>query len=391
MNFAPSKHLQQLKKGIFHELAEAKRRVEQSGTPVIDLSVGSPDLPPPDFAREILSSLACDGRHYGYTLGAIPGFNDAVARFYKKRYGVPLDPETEILQLIGSQDGLAHLGTAILNPKDVVLVPDPGYPIYEAGVRMAGGHPLGMPLTEENGFLPDLTAVPEDIARQARMLILNYPSNPVAATADRSFYEEVIRFARKYEILVVQDFTYSELVFDGKTATSILSVPGAKDVAIEFNSFSKTFNLAGCRIGYVTGNAQVLNILSDMMSHTHYGVFYPIQQAAIACLEQGESFIQQQVKRYESRRDTLVEALSQGGWNLQKPPATMYVWANIPKGWASIDFAFRLLEKTGVVVTPGSAFGLQGEGYVRMTLTQAEGDLQKAAERMSHFVKQGVR
>jgi LL-diaminopimelate aminotransferase len=386
MHIQLSKNIQKLRMGVFNELLREKRRIAGSGRSVIDLSVGSPDLPPPPEVMDVIQECAQDGSKYGYTVEAIPSFNGKVASFYERRYGVQLNPEDEVLQLMGSQDGLAHLAMTLIDPGDVVLVPDPGYPIYETSVLIAGGVPHPVPLSEENGFLPRLEEIPGPVLEQAKMMILNYPGNPVTAMADRDFFEEVVRFARKYGIIVVHDFTYSELVFDGRRAVSFLSVPGAKEVGVEFNSFSKTFNMAGCRIGYVVGNRQVLQALSRLMSHTHYGIFYPIQKAAEAVLEAGDAFIRRQVEAYQARRDALVERLSAGGWHVAKPPATMYVWAKIPDGWTSEDFVFRLMEATGVVLTPGRAFGEQGEGYVRITLVQPEPKLLEAADRIDRFL-----
>jgi LL-diaminopimelate aminotransferase len=388
MRIQPSKNIQQLPLGVFNKLLRAKRRVMESGKTVIDLSVGSPDLPPPREVMEALRKWSMDESKYGYTLEAIPSFNGKVAAFYEERYGVRLNPGDEVLQLMGSQDGLAHLAMTVIDPGDVVLVPDPGYPIYEASVRIAGGVPHPMPLEEENGFLPRLEAIPEAVLERAKMMILNYPGNPVTAMADCAFFEELVRFARKHEILIAHDFTYSELVFDGRRAVSFLSVPGAKEVGVEFNSFSKTFNMAGCRIGYVVGHPEVLQALARLMSHTQYGIFHPIQKAAEAALETGETFIRRQVETYQARRDALVERLAAGGWEVAKPPATMYVWAKIPEGWSSESFVFRVLEETGVVLTPGRAFGEKGEGYVRITLVQPEDRLKEAADRISRFLEE---
>lgn len=387
MKIAASTNIQRLKRGVFHDLLDKKRELAAQGHSLIDLSVGSPDQPPPDFVKETIQRYAARDDAYGYTMGALPSFNQAVAAFYRERYGVSLNPDSEILQLIGSQDGLAHLATALINPGETVLAPDPGYPIFEAGVHIAGGQPYAMPLRKENGFLPRLEEIPVEVAERAKMMVLNYPANPVTATAERTFLEEAVRFARRYDIILVQDFTYSELVFDGKRAVSILSVPGATEVAVEFNSLSKTFNMAGCRIGYMAGNPDVINIMATMMSHTQYGTFLPLQKAAEKVLTHGESFITQQTARYQSRRDTLVEALADAGWHVAKPPATMYVWAPLPPGWNSVDFTFRLMEQTGVIVTPGNAFGREGEGYVRITLVQTENALREAAARIHTFLE----
>lgn len=391
MEIRPSDRIRDLETGIFSELARRKHAAKQAGRDIIDLSVGSPDLPPPPIVMETLAREAQDPRNYGYTLAAIPGFAEAVAHFYHTRYGVDLDPAREVIQLMGSQDGLAHLAMALINPGDIVFVPDPGYPIYEAGVRIAGGVPYPLPLQADHGFLPDLDAIPPDVARRARMLILSYPGNPVTALADEAFFERAVAFARNYELLVVHDFAYSELVFDGVRAPSFLSVPGAKEVGIEFNSLSKTFNMAGCRIGYVCGHPGALAALMALKSHIDYGVFAPIQRAAIAALTADPTPLTEQVHIYERRRDALVEALDEAGWRIDRPQATMFAWARIPDGFTSREFSFSLLEATGVAVTPGDAFGQRGEGFVRIALVQPEQRLREAARRIGDFLRHHAR
>lgn len=387
MNVTPSQRIATLPTGIFSELAQRKRLAASRGLTLIDLSVGSPDLPPPATVMHALSKAASDSGKYGYTLTSIPGFNPAVAQFYETRYGVKLDAQAEVLQLMGSQDGLSHLALALINPGDVVLAPDPGYPIYATAVALAGGEVVPVPLLADRGFLPDLSAIPDAVANRAKLLILNFPGNPVAALAPLSFFEEAIAFATRHDLLIVHDFAYSELVFDGLRASSLLSVPGAKDVAIEFNSLSKTFNMAGCRIGYVVGHAQALQWLSLLKSHVDYGVFAPIQEAAIAALTGDHAALTGQVHVYERRRDALVDGLAAAGWPVPRVHATMFIWAPIPQGFASSRaFALNLLASTGVVVTPGDAFGDQGEGYVRIALVQPEAQLLEASRRIASFL-----
>ncbi|MEH7276120.1 LL-diaminopimelate aminotransferase [Neobacillus vireti] len=386
MNLTASKKVQKLTASIFQEVAVLKRKALNRGLDVIDLSVGSPDLPPPAFVVEELVKYASDTANYGYTLKGIPEFHEAVSFFYKQRYAADIDSEHEVLQLMGSQDGLAHLATAIINPGDYVLVPDPGYPIYEASVTIAGGVLFPLPLLAENNFLPVLDDIPLPILEKTKMMILSYPGNPVPVLADSSFFEEVVHFAKRHNILVVHDFAYSELIFDNNPQISFISVPGAKEVGIEFNSLSKTFNLAGCRIGYAVGNEQALNILGMFKSQIDYGVFYPIQKAATAALTSDYTLLQEQVKEYEFRRDTLMAGLEKSGWKLSKSPATMFLWAKIPAGWKSRQFAFELINNTGVAVIPGDAFGKQGEGYVRIALVQPAERLSEAAERIHKFL-----
>jgi LL-diaminopimelate aminotransferase len=386
MIFTASEKLQKLSSSIFQEVANRKQEAINKGKDVIDLSVGSPDFPPPPFVIDTLLAYTKDPSNYGYTLKGIPEFHDAVTYFYKQRYSVHLDAKKEVLQLMGSQDGLAHLATAMINPGDYVLVPDPGYPIYEGSVTIAGGIIYPMPLRAENRFLPKLEEIPEEIIEKTKMMILSYPGNPVTAIADESFFEEVVAFAKRHQILVVHDFAYSELVYDGHPQISFLSIPGAKEVGIEFNSLSKTFNMAGCRIGYAVGNEHVISILASFKSHIDYGVFYPIQKAASKALTSDFDYLKGQVKEYERRRDVLVEGLRKSGWEVEKSPATMFVWAKIPQGWTSRQFAFELIDRAGVAVVPGDAFGKQGEGYVRIALVQPTKTLQEAAERIQAFL-----
>ncbi|MFD6439495.1 LL-diaminopimelate aminotransferase [Peribacillus sp. NPDC060186] len=388
MNITPSEKVGRFTTGIFSELATRKQDAMKRGIDVIDLSVGSPDLPPPAFVVDTLVKYAKDTNSYGYTLKGTPEFHEAVCYFYRKRYGVELDSDKEVLQLMGSQDGLAHLATAMINPGDYVLVPDPGYPIYEASVELAGGNIYPMPLTAENKFLPQLNQIPAEILNKTKMMIISYPGNPVTALADEAFFSEVISFAKKNGILVVHDFAYSELIFDDHPQISFMSIPGAKEVGIEFNSLSKTFNMAGCRIGYVVGNHDALQILGTLKSHIDYGVFYPIQKAAEMALTSNLSLLSDQVREYEARRDALITGLEKGGWHVPKSSATMFIWAQIPAGWKSRDFAYELIEKAGVTVVPGDAFGKQGEGYVRMALVQPAERLTEAAEKIQLFLEE---
>ncbi|WP_066391123.1 LL-diaminopimelate aminotransferase [Neobacillus mesonae] len=387
MNMVASKKTERMATSIFTELADKKREAIKKGMDVIDLSVGSPDLPPPPHVVDTIVKYSKDTTKYGYTLKGIDEFNEAAAYFYKERYGIELNPEREVLQLMGSQDGLAHLATAMIDPGDYVLVPDPGYPIYEQGVMIAGGSIYPMPLLEENNFLPQLHEIPLEILHKTKMMIISYPGNPVTALANKEFFEEVVAFAKKYNILVVHDFAYSELIFDQNPQISFMSVQGAKEIGIEFNSLSKTFNMAGCRIGYAVGNEEALKILASFKSNIDYGIFYPIQMAAVSALTGDFSVLQKQVEEYEKRRDILISGLAKGGWQVANSPATMFVWAKIPSGWTSRQFAFELIEKTGVVVVPGDAFGKQGEGYVRMAIVQSPENLEKAAKGIAEFLQ----
>ncbi|UFJ39740.1 aminotransferase class I/II-fold pyridoxal phosphate-dependent enzyme [Brevibacillus humidisoli] len=380
----PSRRVQKLTSAIFTEMAQRKKEAART-VRVIDLGIGSPDQPPAPHLVEALTAAVQRPDVYGYPMSeGSPHFRQAVAEWYTYRFGVELDPDQEVHALMGSQDGLAHVAMAWVDPGEIVLVPDPGYPIYAGSVHLAGAEMYPMPLREENGYLPDLEAIPEEVRKRAKLMILNYPNNPVSAVAPLSFFEQVVRFARQYGIMVVHDLAYSEMAFDGYRPPSFLQVAGAKDVAIEFNSFSKSFNMAGCRIAYVVGNAELIQPLAMIKSNIDYGVFYPVQEMAIAALRGDMSghFPNTIGPLYQERRDVLLTGLNQIGWTIPAPKATMFVWASIPRGWSSRQFAFRLLEQAGVVVIPGSAFGAEGEGYVRIALVKKPDELLEAVGRI---------
>ncbi|MED4990102.1 LL-diaminopimelate aminotransferase [Geobacillus sp. NFOSA3] len=367
---------------IFSELSIYIKQKCSEKNDMIDLSIGSPDLPPPPFVMEALSRYASDPKAYGYTLKGTREFHEAVAFYYQTAHHVSLHPETEIMYAIGSQDGLVHLPMAFADPGDIILVPDPGYPAYATGIAMAEAVPYFMPLRKENDFLPNLREIPQEIAEKAVLMFLNFPGNPVPALATEAFFREVVEFAKRYNIIVVSDFAYSELYYDGNKPISFLSIPGAKEVGIELNSLSKSYNMAGCRIGYICGNEEIIRILSKFKSNLDYGIFLPIQQAAIAALTEGASFCEQNRAIYQSRRDCFVDGLASIGWHVDRPKAGMFIWAEIPKGWNSLDFTYALIDRAGVVVTPGHAFGPSGEGYVRIALVEGEDKLLRAVEKL---------
>jgi LL-diaminopimelate aminotransferase len=378
-----SQRLSHFSSAVFFELNSVRQKLQAQGIEIIDLGIGSPDLPPPDHVREALIQAAGNPAAYGYpTSEGTFAFRQAVADWYDRRFGVSLDPQTEVHALMGSQDGLAHLALALIDPGDYVLVPDPGYPIYAVSIHLAGGKLYPMPLRAENGFLPDFDAIPRDVAAKAKLMILNYPNNPVTATADAAFYELAVAFAKRHEILIAHDAAYSELSFDGYRPISFLEVPGAKEIGIEFHSTSKSFNLAGCRIGFVVGRADIIEALHVVKSNIDYGVFLPIQEAAIAALKYDRGHTQRMASIYQKRRDILLDGLQEAGWTIHKPQATMFVWAPIPNGMPSRTFAKELLLRTGVVVVPGVGFGAEGEGYVRMALVQNEEKLKEVAQRL---------
>lgn len=377
-----ARRLENLTSAIFAEIDLLKAKVAKTGKEIINLGIGSPDQPPAKHVQEALLKGVQNLNNYGYpTSRGLSLLRETITHWYKKRFGVSLDPEKETLVLMGSQDGLGHLPLGYLDEGDIALVPDPGYPVYAAGVRLAGGKIYPMPLLKENAFLPDLQAIPEEIARQAKMMILNYPNNPVAAVANYDFFRSVVEFAKKYDILVCHDVAYSELAFDGYKPMSFLEIPGAKDIGVEFHSVSKTYNMAGCRLGFVVGNAEAIDTLACIKSNIDYGVFLPVQEAGIAALTGPQDIVRQNVENYRRRRDLLIEGLAKIGWYVDKPLATMFVWASLPADYtSSVQFARQLLEKTGVVVVPGIAFGGQGEGYVRIALVQEEEIIAKAVQ-----------
>lgn len=390
MIVAPSGRLGLLGSSIFSEVAEWKREAAAAGHDVIDLGIGSPDQPPSAAVRETLSRVSLREDRYGYPTseGGLP-FRQAAADWLRFRFGVAADPAEEITVLMGSQDGLGHLALAVTNPGDLAIVPDPGYPIYGAGLAVAGVRAYPVPLRAENGFLIDFASIPEEVAREAKLIVVNYPSNPVSAVADRSFYEQLISFAKQYNILVVHDAAYSELAFDGFRPMSVLELEGAKDVAIEFHSLSKSFNMAGCRIAFAAGHAGAVKALRTLKANLDYGVFLAVQEAGIRAFQ--EAMSNAGVKPaavYEARRDALIDALGQAGWRVERPKATMFVWARIPGGWTSRQISQEICRQTGVVVVPGNAFGVEGEGYVRIALVQEEARLLEAAGRIGTFLQQ---
>lgn len=384
-----SERLSKLQPGIFTEISTLIKQVSSTGRDVIDLSVGSPDMPPPPHVKKALIEGAESDKNYGYTLTeGIPELKAAIVNWYKKYYGVLLHPDKEILSLMGSQDGLTHIFWALVNPGDIVLVPNPGYPIYQAGPLLAGAELSYLPLVEKNSYLPDLSSIPQDVCQRAKVMVLNYPSNPLAATAPKKFFEDVVSFAKKHGIIVIHDFAYSELSYDGYKNTSFLEVEGAKDVGVEFHSISKTFNLAGCRLGFIAGNEHVVNALRKIKSNIDYGIFRPVQLAAVAALEGPNECVLQNALNYQQRRDVLIEELAQYGWHVQRPLASMFVWAKLPSAFgSSADFSKSLLLEAGVAVVPGVAFGDCGEGYVRIGLVQDKAKLKEAGKRIGEFIR----
>ena len=365
--------------GVFSRLAEMKRQRLEAGESVLDLSIGAPNIPPAKHILDVLCKEAADKNNYIYAINDQKDLLQAVSGWYERRYGVALDPDTEICSLLGSQEGLAHIAMSIVDEGDLVLVPDPCYPVFADGPRLAGAELYYMPQKKENGYVIRLSDIPEDVAQRAKFMIVSYPNNPTAVMAPDSFYEELIAFAKKYDIIVLHDNAYSELVFDGKHCGSFLRFPGAKEVGVEFNSLSKTYGLAGARIGFCVGNPEVVKHLKLLKSNMDYGMFLPIQAAAIAAITGDQSCVHTTMKAYETRRNIMCDGFTGIGWKMERPAATMFVWAAIPEHYTSSEaFVMELVERAGVMVTPGSAFGPSGEGYVRLALVQDEEMLNKA-------------
>ena len=373
--------------GVFSSLADIRRQKEARGETVIDLSIGAPNIPPEEHIRRALCEAAADEKNYVYAISDRPELLEAAAGWYARRYGVDLDPGSEICSVLGSQEGLSHIALSVIDEGELVLVPSPCYPVFGDGPKIAGAKIWPMEQRRENGYVIRLDEIPGEVARKARLMVVSYPNNPATALAPDSFYEELIAFAKKYDIIVIHDNAYSELVFDGESCGSFLQFPGAKEVGVEFNSLSKTYGLAGARIGFCLGNREVIARLRLLKSNMDYGMFLPIQMAAIAALNGDQSCVERTRKAYERRRDVLCESFGKAGWAIEKPKATMFVWAPLPGNYQnSQEFAMELVEKAGVLVTPGSAFGESGEGFVRMALVQDEEAILKAAEAIGKFL-----
>ena len=382
--YQKAERLKQLPPYLFVELDRAKRKLQAEGKDVIDLGVGDPDLPTPPHILEALKQAADDpaNHRYSFTEG-IRELREAIARWYHRRFGVSLDPQTEVLPLLGSKEGITHLPLALANPGDVVLVPEPSYPPYRSGAIFAGAEVVPMPLLEENSFFPDLGAVSQKAARRAKLLLLNYPNNPTAAVATAEQFQEAIDLAKSFGCAIAHDNAYSEIAFDGTKPISFLQLPDAKSVGVEFHSLSKTYNMTGWRIGWVCGNATLIAALTQLKTNIDSGIFQPIQWAGIAALEGDQEPLQQTVATYQQRRDLLVDGLSKAGWQITKPSASLYIWTRVPTKESSVAFATRLLEHSHVVLTPGVGFGPSGEGYIRMSLTVPTERIQEAVTRLS--------
>lgn len=385
MKIEYAERLKKLPPYLFAEIDKAKQKAVEAGRPIIDLGVGDPDTPTPGFIIKRLQKAALKPENHKYALNkGLKTLRKAMADWYKWRFNVELDPETEILPLIGSKEGIANVPLAFVNPGDWVIIPDPGYPPYNSGSVFAGANVYMMPLLARNGFLPDLGAIPEDVARKAKLMHINYPNNPTGAVADMTFYEKAVRFAEKYNIIICSDAAYTEMSYEGLEPPSFLQTKGSREVGIEFHSLSKTFNMTGWRVGMAVGNADVIAGLAKVKANIDSGIFTAIQEAAIEALDvkNAGKVKKEMTGIYEKRRDVFIDGLNEIGWQVKKPAATFYIWAPVFGGYDSTGLAKALLEKADIIATPGNGFGKSGEGYVRMTLTVEPKRLKEAVRRI---------
>jgi len=386
MQIEKAKRIEQIPPYLFAEIDKKKEEMRQKGMDLIDLGIGDPDLPTPKLIIERLKVASENPKNHRYpSYEGMIEFRKAVAQWYERRFGVKLDPRTEVLSLIGSKEGIAHIPLAFVNPGDYVLVPSPGYPVYRVSTLFAGGIPYFLPLRKENGFLPKLSEIPETVAQKAKIIFINYPNNPTSAIAERSFFEEVVAFARRYQIIVCHDAAYSEIAFDGYQPFSFLEMEGAKEVGVEFHSLSKTFNMTGWRIGFAVGRSEIVSGLGRIKTNIDSGVFQAIQEAGTEALNHLDTPLPEIINTYERRRDVMVKGLREIGLEVDRPKATFYLWIQVPKGYSSAQFATLLIEKGGIVATPGNGFGEEGEGYIRMALTVDEKRLKEAIERLKRI------
>ncbi len=368
---------------LFAQIDQKKREKIAQGVDIIDLGVGDPDIPTPHPIVEAMKRAVEKPEHHRYpSYEGMLSFRQAVADWYKRRFGVDLDPQREVVALIGSKEGIAHFPLAFVNPGDVVLCPDPAYPVYKIGTLFAGGEPYIMPLKEENGFLPDFKNIPKDVLKRARIIWVNYPNNPTSATASESFYRELIQWAKDHNIIVASDLAYSEIYFGNEKPMSILQIEGARDIAIEFHSFSKTFNMTGWRLGMAVGNERLVAGLGKVKTNVDSGQFQAIQEAGITALSLPEEELQKIRDIYKERRSAMVRALEEVGLKVYSSDSTFYLWVKVPQGYTSAEFVSRLLDECGIVCTPGNGFGEHGEGYFRISLTVPTQRLLEAVERI---------
>ena len=376
-----SKRMGNFKEGVFAKMLQFKKDRLAQGGAVFDFSVGTPNVPPAPHIIKALTDAAADPANYIYAISDLPELQQAVSTWYKNRFNVVLDPATEVTSLLGSQEGLSHISLAFADNGERILVPDPCYPIFGDGVLIAGAEPYYMPMRAENNWIIDLRDISTDVAKKARLMIVSYPNNPTTAVAPPEFYRDLIAFAKEHSIIVLHDNAYSDLVFDGASVGSFLNYEGARDVGVEFNSLSKTYGIAGARIGFCVGNPEVVGIMKKLKSNMDYGVFIPVQKAAIAAITGDQQCVATNCAAYQSRRDALCDGLTSIGWKVARSAATMFVWAPIPEKYgSSMEFVMDLIEKTGVIVTPGEAFGPSGNRFVRMAFVQEVSTIERAVQ-----------
>ncbi|MGB2599487.1 MAG: LL-diaminopimelate aminotransferase [Candidatus Omnitrophota bacterium] len=381
---------------LFTIIDGLKKEAKERGLDVIDLGMGNPDQPTPAHVVNELCKRAHDPKNHGYSRSIDEvecELRRAIAKWYKTKFGIKLDPDSEVVPLIGSKEGIAHISLAFLNSDDIALVPNPSYPVHFNGVIIAGGILHNLPASEENGYLPDFDKISKKVLKKSKMMFLSYPNNPTAAVASKDFYRKAISFAKKNQIILISDLAYSDIVFGGYKAPSLLSLPGARDVAVEFHTLSKSYNMAGWRMGFAVGNAEILGALAKTKGYIDFGLFKPIQYAAIKALTGPQDCVRKQVAIYKKRRDVMVNALAKVGWNVPKPKATFYLWARIPDKYSaltSMEFVSLLIKETGVVLSPGTGFGEYGEGYVRFALVEDEERLKEAADRIKKVLEMEV-
>jgi alanine-synthesizing transaminase len=385
-----SERIRNLPVYMFQEINTRKMKLRRDGKDIIDLGMGNPDRPTPKPVIDKLSEVACDNKTHRYSASkGIAHLRMEICRWYEKRFGVILDPEEEVVVCIGSKEGISHLALAIFDKGDTVMVPNPTYPSHLYSVAISGAKIYNMPITKENGFIPDLPQKICEGPKKPKAVILSYPNNPTTRVADMDFFERVVKFAKKNNLIVIHDNAYSELCFDGYRAPSFLQAKGAKDTGIEFHSLSKTYNMAGWRVGFAVGNKHVIKALTKLKSYYDYGMFTPIQVAAITALRLEQKYIDEVADTYRSRRNVFVDGLNRIGWNVEKPRATMYLWTEIPgkyRKMGSMDFSVFLLEKAGVAVSPGIGFGKYGEGYLRMALVENEQRLRQVVRSLKNVL-----
>ena len=383
MKFEKARRISELPPYLFDEIDRRKRAALAKGVDLIDLGIGDPDIPTPAPIVERLKVAAGTAVNHRYpSSSGLLEFREAVASWYEIRFGVKLDPDREVVSLIGSKEGIANMAVAFVEPGELVLSTDPGYPVYQIGTSLSGGRSYSLPLVRENHFLPDLDAIPPEIVRQSKMLWINYPNNPTAAVAGKDFFQRVVDFAHRNRIIVCHDAAYTEIAFDGFRPMSLLQVEGAREVAIEFHSLSKTFNMTGWRIGMAVGNSDLVSGLAQVKSNVDSGIFQAVQEAGVEALRLADEVVEPSRKVYQERRDILVSGLYAAGFECERPRATFYVWVSVPKGLTSTQLTAKLLDEAGVVTTPGNGFGAAGEGYIRLTLCVNKDRLKECVNRI---------